>query len=149
MTIPALLTRVKKIDLRKAAIAVIQETSADLVELNKKQLYEKSITSEGVLLKLYSSPLYAINKNERNPLPGLFHPDFRDTGAFQDGMYAQVKSGSVIMYGSTDSKSALLEARDGKEIFGLTKDNIRVYALGVFYTGIQKYVTLTTGLRFR
>lgn len=148
-TIKGMLDRVGKLDLRKQVTNILLDQAPELVKLNREQLYDDSIDSSGNLLESYSSPIYAVNKNKRNPGPGLFHPDLYDTGSFQNNFYAQVKSGRTILFGSTDYKSSDLEDKYGKEIFGLTKDNRRVYATGVFYSALKQYITLTTGLRFQ
>lgn len=148
-TIPEMLARWKSINLQSEVPKIIQNTSDEMVRLNRKQLYTKGIKSDGERLAPYRSILYAQEKNMMNPSPGLFNPDLFLTGKFQRGFYAQVKSGNSVIFGSTDSKSASLEAKYTKEIFGLTKDNKRVYLDTSIMPGIRSYITRQTGLNFR
>lgn len=148
MTIPEMLKRWQSVNLESQIPIIIQNTSDEMVKINRDQLYSRGIKSTGENLAPYRSITYAIQKNNRNPSPGIFNPDFFVTGAFQRGMYAQVKGGKSVIFGSTDFKSTRLEERDGKEIFGLTIDNKRIYLDNSIMPGIRSYITAQTGLRF-
>jgi len=148
MTIPEMLAKWKSVNLEREVPIIIQSSSDEMVKLNRSQLYQKGVDSENEKLKPYQSPAYALDKNRINPLPGLFNPDLYLTGAFQRGFYAQVKAGKSIIFGSTDFKSDRLERDYGKEIFGLTKDNSKVYLDTTVMPLIREYITRQTGLRF-
>lgn len=148
MTIPEMLARLKSVNLDTQVPIIVQNTRDEMVKLNREQLYSHGIKSNGENLAPYRSIAYAIKKNNVNPSPGLFNPDFFVTGAFQRGMYAQVKAGTSVIFGSTDFKSNRLEERDGKEIFGLTQDNKKVYLDNTVMPEIRLYITAKTGLKF-
>lgn len=147
-TIFEMLTNLQKVNLNTEVPAIIQRNSSVATDLNRKQLYEQSKRSDDVPLNPYQSPVYALNKNRINPTPGLFKPDFYVTGAFQRGMYAQVKGGKSIVFGSTDFKSDKLETRDTNKIFGLTLDSKKVFISDTVLPEIQRYITGLTGLKF-
>lgn len=147
-TIPEMLRRVKSLGLERRITTIIQNTQPDAVKLNQNQLFLKGEDSEGNKLK-YLNPTYAIDKNKLNPLPGLFNADLFVTGQFYRGFYAQVKGGKSIIFGSTDSKSSKLEAQFGSKIFGLTKENKKVYAVQFVKRELFQQITQVTGLRFK
>lgn len=142
-----MLRRVKSVQLEREVPVIVQNTADEMVRLNRSQLY-KGVNVEGNKLTPYQSPLYALEKNRTNPAPGLFNPDLFVTGAFYRGFYAQVKAGKSVIFGSTDVKSEALEEKYGKLIFGLTKDNKRVYLDTTVWPMIRAYVSRQTGLRF-
>lgn len=147
MTIEGLFDRVRSMDLRSEVPVLINQTKAEMILLNQLQLFSHGIDANGKLLKEYSNPYYAKKKNARNPGPGLGHPDFKDTGEFYQDFMVETSS-HYFEVDSKNVKTAALIKRDGEAIFGLTKDNRKVYALGVFYSVLQRYVTLKTGLVF-
>jgi|GEM_PF-1068376 len=148
MTIPEMLRRVKYLNMPLAVQESLKSTAFEAIKLNQNQLRLKGQKSDGSFLKDYQSESYAEYKNFLNSSPGFGRPDFYDTGDFQDGFYVQVKTNSLI-FGSVDEKSDKLEARDGKEIFGLTKENKKVYAVQFVKPELFAYITRVTGLKFR
>lgn len=149
MTIPQMLERWKSVNLKTEVPIIIQDTNGEMVKLNREQLKVKGLDSESKRLKPYQSPAYALDKNRMNPSPGLFNPDLFVTGRFHGGFYANVKASKSILFGSTDFKSERLEKSYGKQIFGLTKDNKRVYLDTTVMPKIREYITKQTGLRFK
>ena len=147
-TIRGMLEKVQSVNVRDEAINIIRSTEKQNIDLNRKQLYQKSIDSEGNNLRLYSSALYALEKERRNPLPGFMRPDLYNTGAFQLKFFAVVTSKDIV-YGSSDVKSSALEAKYGGKIFGLTKENKAIYSLDVVYPLLQNVITQKTGLKFK
>jgi hypothetical protein len=148
MTIQGLLNKVQTLDLPTEVPNIIQQTKADLILLNQTQLYNHGIDANGNKLALYRNKQYAAKKNARNPGPGFGFPDLKDTGAFYQD-YIVLTTSNEFEVDSKNEKSAALKKHYGETIFGLTKDNKKVYALGVFYTALQKYITFKTGLVFR
>jgi hypothetical protein len=147
-TIQGLLEKVQTVNLRRAVPAIIQQTSFEIEALNKEQLYNYGVNSDGQKLTPYKSKSYAREKNYMNRRPGYGIPDLFLTGAFFQGFVVDVTSTSFSV-DSVNSKSAKLKEYYGDSIFGLTKDNRKVYALGVLYTNVQQYITLKTGLIFK
>lgn len=148
VTIPEMLRRVNSLNMSLAVQESLKSTAFEAIKLNQNQLRLKGRKSDGSFLKDYQSESYAEYKNFLNSSPGLGRPDLYDTGVFQEGFYVQVKTNSLIL-GSVDPKSDKLEARDGKEIFGLTKENKKVYAVQFVKPELFAYITKVTGLKFR
>jgi hypothetical protein len=149
MTPEELYNKLKSVDLRAAVPEIIRQTSFEIEALNKSQLYNYGVDSDGQKLKpAYSGGYYAKEKNYMNRRPGLGKPDLFLTGAFYKGFTVTVTP-SAFEVDSTDSKSSSLINQYGEKIFGLTKDNMKVYAAGVLCDNIQKYVSLKTGLQFK
>ena len=143
-----MLRRWKSVNLEAEIPKIIQNSSDEMVRLNREQLYVRGERSDNERLAPYRSITYALEKNNINPSPGLFNPDLYLTGDFQGGFYAQVKSGKSVSFGSTDFKSDRLERDYGKEIFGLTFDNKKVYLDTSIMPGIRSYITRQTGVKF-
>ena len=149
MTIEGLLNKVKSVDARKAVPDIVQQTSYEIEALNKTQLFNYGVSSDGLkLVPSYSSIAYAREKNYANPRPGFGVPDLFITGSFFKDFYVKTTK-NTFQVDSVNSKSSKLKEKYGDQIFGLTKDNIKVYATGVFYAEFKKYITLKTGLIFR
>lgn len=147
-TIKGMLDKVKSVELRSEVPVIIERTQADLILLNQTQLFQFGMKADGTYLSEYKNKYYAAKKHAKNPQPGLGRPDFKDTGSFYQDFVVKADK-SVFSVDSKDSKTTSLIERDGEKVFGLTKDNKKVYALGVFYQGIQRYITFKTGLVFR
>lgn len=149
MTVEALYNKLKTVDLRSSVPELIQETSYEIETLNKSQLFNYGVDSNDRKLKpAYSGSSYAKEKSYMNRRPGLGQPDLFFTGSFYKGFTVSVTP-NVFTTDSIDSKSVKLEKQYGSAIFGLTKNNIKIYATGVFYTRLQKFITLKTGLQFK
>lgn len=149
MTLAELDRRLKKLDaLPQAVRELISSNPQKLTQPNKDQLYTKGQKSDGSFLRGYANGEYAQYKNFLNSLPGLGQPDLFETGAFYNGFFVKVESRSIT-FGSTDQKSAALEQKYGKEIFGLTEENKKIYQMTFIRPEIQKYITKVTGLQFK
>lgn len=143
-TISELLKAVRSINLATEIPKIIEETSDTIIKLNQQQLYAQSIDSDGIKLELYSSPIYALDKQRRNPLPGFLHPDLYNSGALYGGMYVAVTPNTFTV-GSRDSKEPKVELKYGKAIWGLTKENKAVYSK-IVNDRISLYIASKTGL---
>lgn len=148
MTLPEFQRRFSKLDLNRELSNAIQDSYSSAVALNKGQLFNRGEDSEGNKLK-YNSTFYALDKNKSNPLPGFGNADLFVTGAFYNGFYAQVKGNKSVIFGSTDPKTSKLEDRFGKKIFGLTKDNRKVFAVEILRPKLEQYITKTIGTPFK
>jgi len=80
--------------------------------------------AKGETLQPYQSTMYAEEKNARNPLPGKWNPDLKDTGSFHEQMFAVpvAKSDKTVnaKVSSKDSKTPSLTKKYGQDIFGLS-----------------------------
>lgn len=136
----------KSLDMEGATVSAIDQTRSQAVQLNKEQLYFEGIKSDGSDLREYSSRSYALYKASLNPFVGYGRADFFVTGSFQGHMFARLE-GNILEFGSTDSKTSKLEARDGKNIFGLTENNKYNYATEAVRPKVVEYLEQKTGLK--
>lgn len=100
--------------------ASLERTQANFIELQKSQLYA-GFNVAGIKigdLTPYASATYAIDKANRNSLPGLGNPDLYDTSDFYDGITTEI-GGDAIKVFSTDSKDPQLEQKYPGALAGL------------------------------
>lgn len=147
-TIPEMLRRFQSINLDEQLPIIIQNTRGEMVRLNKMQLTLGKKSDNEFVTPGYSFATYAIQKEKQNPLAPFGVPDLRLTGDFYKGFYANVQGGQSVIFGSTDSKSDNLEAKYGKEIFGLNIDSKTEYTDETVMPEVRKYITGLTGLKF-
>lgn len=121
-TISKFATRFAQIDIPGQLPSIIEEVAPEAIAYNQQQLYRSSVDRFGKGLKQYQSPSYALYKYRRNPLPGLGKPDLNLTGTLYRGMYLKVDVRSYLL-GSYDVKEPKIEAKYGKDIWGLTREN--------------------------
>jgi len=148
MTIEGLLNKVKTVNLRAELPAIIKRNAADAILLNQLQLFQFGTNSQGIKLKEYKNKYYAKKKNAKNPQPGLGTPDLADKRDFYNGFFLDVKV-KTFRIDSKDSKSSKLKKDYGADIFGLSVDNTRTFALDNILPAVQRYITTKTGLQFR
>lgn len=148
-TIKGMLDKVKSVDLRSEVPVIVQRTSAYLILLNQEQLFVNGIDANGdPITPEYKSKYYAAKKHAKNPQPGFGRPDLKDTGDFYKDFYVTVDK-TAFEVDSKDNKSSSLIEKYGEKIFGLSRENKSKYSLGPLAKGIQRYITLKTGLVFR
>lgn len=98
---------------------VIEENRPLLEDMNALQLKE-GLRSDGSDITPFYTPFTIQLKQEKG------QPTDRvtlyDTGAFWEGIHAQV-SGNILEFIGTDSKTAELEEKYGEKILGLSEDN--------------------------
>ncbi len=118
--------RFKSLDLRANIPIMIEQTQEDVLDLNRAQLYERSVDNTGTPLRLYRSQPYALQKNRRNPKPGFGRPDLYETGAFFRGFYLRVGR-NVFTISSRDGKTSDLVKKYTPNIFGLDEKSRTEY----------------------
>jgi len=138
---------VQSIKLRDNLPVLIRNTSAEILTLNRFQLYNQSVDKNEEPLRLYGSLSYALEKNKMNPAPGFGRPDLYLTGSFQRAMYVEVNQ-TIIKVWSRDRKTDSLVAKYSDEIFGMTSTSKGKYAQQTLHPAIKTYITAKSGLRF-
>lgn len=144
MTIAEMNRRWQKVDVKTESVNIIIDSQPELIKKNQEQLHEKGQDKNNVSLKSYHSPFYAAEKLKLNPA-GV--TDLKLTGALYGGMYLNISSTSFKI-GSSDEKEGDLERKYGKDIWGLSKENLSEFAKGTFYDKLKAYITGKTGLKF-
>lgn len=120
----------EKIDVKKLMLQAAKETSELALDLNKVQLRELSIDSDG-------RPLGKYKGGKRKGSPIILY----DTGDWQDKMYLDTKD-IPIFIGSKDAKSPILEKRYPKAL-GLTNefgDQFKEGVMEVFNVKVKKVI---------
>lgn len=103
-------------------LAIVRRNQSQLIDLNLLQL-DSGLDSQGKLLDPpYQSVNYAEMKLHLNP-KGVV--DLKLTGAFWQGFFMKADKFPVT-FGSDDIKSSELEAKYGRDIFGLDKANLDI-----------------------
>lgn len=108
------------LDTNKAVQTSLERTQGNFVEIQRQQLFA-GFNVAGIKLgdlKPYISAAYAIDKANRNALPGLGNPDLYDTGAFYEGIKVEIGSNALKVW-STDSKDEELESKYEGALAGL------------------------------
>jgi len=120
-------TLVKKIDssaLSQAMFEFIRSIESEMVDLNRKQLNEKSKDVYGDAIGFYSYATEVITKGRKKKGEPF---DAKDTGSLLDKMYARIEK-EMIVFGSTDNKVPLILDSDNwlsKDLFGLTDQDLQ------------------------
>lgn len=146
-TIKGLLDRLEAFNMQAEVENTIIQTSYEIIILNQQQLFNYGRDREGLRLLPYRSQIYAKEKNYQNPRPGFGVPDLFRTGAFYSGFNVTIRN-HLYEVNSTDSKRDKIVKARGEQIFGLTKDNQKVYSTGVFIRQFQSNYNAKTGLVF-
>ena len=138
MTILELHKRFNKWDSARVFVSIVSQTDETIVELNKDQL-NSGFNSKKQRLKLYASLRYALRKNAMNSKPGLWNPDLKVSGKFQDKIKAK-PTRIRIRVESTDSKAKHLEEKYSSDIYGLSDENLNEYIEKKFYLILMKAI---------
>jgi hypothetical protein len=101
---------------------LIKSKEQELMDFQRDQLLHGK-DSKGETLQPYQSTMYAAEKNARNPLPGKWNPDLKDTGSFHNQMFATPKfkgdKTTDVKVSSKDSKThSLVKKYSGLRIPG-------------------------------
>lgn len=97
----------------------IRSIESNFVDLNRKQLNEKSKDIYGQAIGFYSKATEVITKGVKKAGEPF---DAKDTGSFLNKLYARIEQDRVV-FGSTDSKVELILNSDNwlsHDLFGLT-----------------------------
>lgn len=96
---------------------VIVDNNNQVIDYNTAQL-EEGKQSTGDNMPLYASNSYAQFKKSIGSKSSP-RTDLKVTGDFYSGFYVK-KSGQNLIFGSSDSKATELEAKYGKDIYGIS-----------------------------
>jgi len=145
-TIVSLYQRLKNLDTDKVIQTSLEQTKDALADLNIEQMHH-GLNSDGEKIGEYRSEAYAEEKERMNPLPGFGIPDLKLTGAFYRATKVVI-GGDNITIDSDDEKSAELQEKYGKEIFGLSGVYKREYLKENLGPVFRKSITDVIGLKF-
>lgn len=129
MTISDLLERAEVFDPYKAIRDSIEATGEQAVLYNIEQLLKGEKADGEPITPEYYYQDYARYKNTINPVPGMWTPDLRDSGAFQDGFFISKEAleADELEIDSYDEKTEALTAKYSDSIFGLNEESGSTY----------------------
>lgn len=145
MTLHELSRRLKGFELLHEVQEAIIETSSDMIVLNQGQM-SLGKRADGTEITPTYSDLTIMLKDEKGQESRWV--TLKDTGSFWGDMFVDVGNSSYEM-GSADAKTAKLEKKYGKKVFGLTKESkseeyIPLYLL----PAVQSRITRKLGFKF-
>lgn len=110
----------KGINIQQLSVEVLKTFEVFLSDLNSQQM-RLGLNSQGKPIGYYMSQEYAAWKQRRGSLAPSGVVDLFLTGAFQGGLFAQVKT-DTILFDSKDGKTKMLDEKYSKNgnIFGLS-----------------------------
>ncbi len=103
----------------KALLSIVKKNEADLVDLNISQMLGGRNADGSEISPAYTPFTVRIKKAKGQTYDRV---TLRDEGDFQQSMFAKTEKFPVIL-DSKDSKSQMLQAKYGDEIFGLDTQN--------------------------
>ena len=115
---------------------IVLSTKDSLLDLNKEQLYEYGIKSDGKPLRKYR-PNTVAYKAEKGQI--FTHTTLFDEGNFYRGFDTIFRNETVSIF-SRDIKSSDLQDKYGSGIFGLTKSNEELYNYEIFKKELDDYL---------
>ena len=111
-------------------LQIIRKHAKAIVDLNREQM-DQSLTATGRPIGRYKSKAYARKK-------GRDTVDLFDTGDFQNEMFLASKKFPLEIF-SDDPKTNALIAKYGKDIFGLTQENLLIASTEILKKDIAAY----------
>lgn len=123
--------------------SVVERNAREIEMLNANdQLYDRGVNSQGTEImsyRPYSAATVRMKQRKGQPYSRV---TLRDTGDFHRSFTVEAGSESFIIT-ATDRKTQWLVKRYGREVFGLTRDNISYVSAFIVYpelSGIMREV---------
>jgi hypothetical protein len=142
MTAEELRRKLSSVDIAAIAAKSVRQTSSDLVEWQREQLFSGKNSSGSNIKPFYKPATISKKKKAGQPTDRV---TLNDKGDFYAGVIVDIGT-EVWNLSSTDSKSGKLEAKYSPKIFGLNKISTAGYATDVrpkFLKNLQE----ATGLK--
>jgi hypothetical protein len=145
MTLHELQRRFSGFDITEEVRESIIETSDEITELNRGQMFIGKRSDGSEITPTYSDLTIELKEQKGQPSDRV---TLKDTGAFWDSLTVDVNSDSFTI-DATDSKTEKLSKKYGDKIFGLTAESKREeYIPLYFFPALQKRITGKLGLKF-
>lgn len=146
-TIAEMNRRLQRVNLRRELPVIVEDNADVIAETVRGQLRRGEDGTGNKITPDYLSDQYAKLKNQLNAAPGLFTPDLNLTGSHYAGISLESVTPKLFTIGSTDSKSAALQAKYGP-IYALSPKSWEALIRDYFRPQIQQYITNITKLAF-
>lgn len=118
-----LANNLKKINTDLLVKQVVEQVDEEMILLNaENQLDERGVDNTGASLGQYSEQYKKIKRRKGQRTD---HVTLRDTGTFKKEFKVKAKKDEAEIY-STDKKTMWLMNRYGRNIFGLTDENLQM-----------------------
>lgn len=118
-------SNLKKVDVFDIAVEVLESLDKFIADLNRAQLANKGINSDGTDIRPEYSTVTEILKRSKSGISGITsHVTLYDSGDFHKSIFAEIFPDEVVM-DATDSKLMELEEKYGDKILGLTDESIK------------------------
>ena len=122
----------------------IEETSEDISNFNRKQLFEGT-RSTGTEIKPFYSPYTILLKDQKGQPTDRV--TLKDTGDFYNSIQVDVKTDSYDII-ATDYKYDKLANKYGKTILGLNVNNKTQYIFYSFFPALRERITKKLEVKF-
>ena len=135
----------KGFDIHQEVNEALIETSGAMLTLNQGQMFI-GVRADGTeITPTYSDLTIELKEQKGQPSDRV---TLRDTGDFWDDMFVQINATDYEM-SSANEKTAKLEKKYGKKIFGLTKESRREEFIPLYFLPeLQNRITKKLGFKF-
>ena len=125
MDLQKLYTNLKRLDVEKLAVEILEELDSFISNLNRKQLSDLGVGEDGSLLSPEYANITKDIKSRKSGVGGIIeHITLYDTGKLHKSIFSSITIDSIIL-DSKDSKVDELTDKYG-EFLGLTDDSIKL-----------------------
>lgn len=145
MTLHSLQRNLKSFNIRSEIREVIEQTSGEIAELNRGQLFIGR-RSDGKEINPQYSPLTVMIKEEKGQPTDRV--TLKDKGDFWNSIAVDVNSDSFTI-DATDNKTNKLVKKYGKEIMGLNKESKAEYKDNYLFPALKERIERKLQLKFR
>jgi hypothetical protein len=136
LTLHELQRRLTAFNIYNEVRETIGETSGDITEFNRNQLFEGKRATGTEIKPEYAEFTILIKDQKGQPTDRV---TLKDTGSFYESIFVDVNSETFDIYAS-DEKTEKLERKYGKTIFGLSKNNRSQYVQYTFFPELKKRI---------
>lgn len=141
-TVIDLKERLSRVDVSNIAVKSIKQTSDDLVDWQKEQLFTGKNSAGKMIRPFYKPATKAIKKKKGQPIDRV---TLKDQGDFYDAINVDVGTEVWNIY-SLDPKAKFLEGRYSPKIYGLNNSSLAGYTSDVRPVFLKK-MEQATGLK--
>lgn len=145
MTLHSLQRKLDGFDIHEEVQEALIEVSGEMITLNQGQMFI-GVRADGTeITPTYSDLTIELKEQKGQPSDRV---TLHDTGEFWDDMFAQINAADYEL-GSANEKTAKLEKKYGKKIFGLTKESRSEEFIPLYFLPeLQSRITKKLGFKF-
>jgi hypothetical protein len=142
-----LLDKLDKVDIRTIIILCLEQSQYEILAFNRGQLYAGQDNQGNLQSPLYAQEQYAIRKEEQNPVPGLYVPDFFVTGDYYNSLQVNVNQSKFefTIFSEGIDYAAKLERKWSRN-YGLDPQNMGYLSQEIIKPKINEQLRAELGL---